>query len=306
MKVLPSALERLPLRHRFLVAPLVALVACSLATVAFVHESQRQNTLLSRISDRELAKLDRYSAVFIRLTEQHMSLYELLFDARKLDEEDLYERAKRHLDLIRQAVGEIERVLPPASKSVEGEFGALHAELLTSTQAYRRAATSAVEMSTVNLAVSLAQLARTNERFTAMIRAFTVLLEWERSALRSEIAARVRHSRISSTAGGVIGVSIMAFLLALSVAMSRVLARSLEAQVGVLADLGAKAGARFAVSGADEVDRITLRATAVNTSRFGRPVASLRAAAGPSSSDRSWMRLKSTLGLLIPGRPIRS
>ena len=257
MRPLPCALERLPLRHRFLVAPLTALVVCSLATVAFVHESQRQNTLLSRISERELAELDRYSAVSVGLMDQHMALYELLFNARKLDEENLYEQAKRHLDQIRLAVGELERALPAAKRGAGGELGALHGELLSRTQAYRRAATSAVEMSTVNLAVALAQLARANERFTAMNRAFTELLERERGALRSEIAARVRHSRMSSAAAGVIGVSVMALLLALSVVTSRVLARSIEAQVAALAELGARAGASFAVSGANEVDRMT-------------------------------------------------
>jgi diguanylate cyclase (GGDEF)-like protein len=257
MRLLPSALERLSLRHRFLVAPLVALLACSLATAAFVYESQRQNALLSRISERELAALDHYSALFARLLERHMALYGILFSARKLDEEDLYEQAKQHLDGIRQSVVELERALPQERRDREGHFGALRDELLTRTQAYRRAATSAVEMSTVNLAVALSQLARANDRFTAMNRSFAELLESERSALRAEIGARVRHSRISSAVAGLIGVLIAAFLLVLSVALSRILAATIERQAGILTDLGAQAGARFAVSGANEVDRIS-------------------------------------------------
>jgi hypothetical protein len=112
-------------------------------------------------------------------------------------------------------------------------------------------------MSTVNLAVALAWLVRASERFTAMNRSFAELLELERGALRAEIAARVRRSRINSAVAGLIGVSITAFFFALSVAMSRVLARSIETQVGILTNLGAQAGAPFAISSTNEVDRIT-------------------------------------------------
>jgi diguanylate cyclase (GGDEF)-like protein len=189
--------------------------------------------------------------------EQHMALYELLFNARTLDEESLYDKSKEHLDLIRQAVVELEQALPPTTRNEQGGPAALRTEVLTRTQAYRRATTSAVEMSTVNLVAALAQLVRANERFTAMNRSFAELLESERGALRAEIAARVRRSRINGAAAALIGVSITAFLFALSVAMSRILARSIETQVEILTDLGAHAGMRFAVSGANEVDRIT-------------------------------------------------
>ena len=57
----------LSLRNRFLVAPLLGLVVCSLLTAAFVYESHRQNVLLSRITERDLKAFNRYVEVFVEL-----------------------------------------------------------------------------------------------------------------------------------------------------------------------------------------------------------------------------------------------
>src|SRR5258706_488091 len=59
--------RRFSLQQRFMVAPLLGLVVCSLLTAAFIYESQRQNALLSRITERDLAGFNRYSEVFRNL-----------------------------------------------------------------------------------------------------------------------------------------------------------------------------------------------------------------------------------------------
>jgi diguanylate cyclase (GGDEF)-like protein len=90
-----------------------------------------------------------------------------------------------------------------------------------------------------------------------MSSSFVGLLDAERAGISSEIAARVRESRISSAAIAGIGLSIAALLLFLSGVLSRILSRSLETQIGILNDLGARAGAPPALAGSDEIGRMS-------------------------------------------------
>jgi len=244
------------LRQRFLIAPLLGLVVCSLLTAAFIYESQRQNALLSRITERDLTAFNRYAEVFVNLTEQHTALYDLLFRAGNSDEATLYDKTKQHLYQVHQGVQELEQALPPISKSVAPGFAALRNELSANAQAYRKGVSAAVEMATLDVELAPAQLVRANARFTAMYRSFVQLLELERKGISSEIAVRVHSSQVSSVTIVVIGILSAALLFILSIALSRVLASSIEKQIGILTSLGTQAGARFTVEGDDEVERM--------------------------------------------------
>jgi diguanylate cyclase (GGDEF)-like protein/PAS domain S-box-containing protein len=244
------------LRQRFLVAPLLGLVVCSLLTAVLIYGSQRQNAFLKRV-ERDLTAFNRYAGVFVNLTEQHMALDDLLDGAGKIDEATLYDRAKQHLYKVQQAARELEQAVPSGDESASSDFAVLRNELSTNAQAYRRAVNAAVATATVDMALAPDHHARANERFTAMNRSFIGVLDLERNRINSEIAARIRLSRISSTTIAVVGVSLAALLLFLSGVLSRMFARSIEAQIGILTDLGAQAGARPAAEGSDEVGRMT-------------------------------------------------
>jgi diguanylate cyclase (GGDEF)-like protein len=245
------------LRQRFLVAPLLGLVVCSVLAAVFIYESHRQSALLSGITERNSTAFNHYSEVFVKLTEQHITLDDLIYGAAKIDEATLYDQAKQHIYKVQQAVSELEQALPPKDKSASPEFTALRNELLASAQAYRNGVSAAVGMVTVNLALAPDQLARADERFTAMNRSFVKFLDLERREIGFEIAARVRRSQMSSTIIAFAGISIAALLFFLSLILSRVLSRSIETQIGILTDLGTQAGARFATGGSDEVERMT-------------------------------------------------
>ncbi len=249
--------RRFSLRQRFLVAPLLGLVVASLLAIAFIYESQRQNELLSRVAQRDLAAFNRYAELFVNLTEQHSALDDLLHNAAKFDEANLYDQSKRHLQAVLQAVEELERALPPVNERQAPAFVALRNELSTSAQAYRKGIGAAVGMTTVNVALAPAQLALANERFTAMNRAFVRLLDMERDGISAEIDARVRQSRIEITTIALVGISVVALLLFLSQVLSRALSRAIEAQIDQLTALGAQAGAPRASEGSDEVERMT-------------------------------------------------
>jgi diguanylate cyclase (GGDEF)-like protein/PAS domain S-box-containing protein len=239
---------------------------CGLLTAAFVYESQRQNALLGRITERNFLAFNRYADVFVSLTEQHTALYDLLYSADKIDEATLYDQAKHHLYGIQQAIQELEQALPPIDQSVAPDFATLRNELSANAQAYRKGVSAAVGMATVNLALAPAQVALANERFTAMNRSFVRLLDLEREENSVEITARVRQSQINSSTIAVIGVSTAALLFFLSLVVSRILSRSIETQVGILTDLGTQAGARLVVDGSDEVARMAQAITAFRQS----------------------------------------
>jgi diguanylate cyclase (GGDEF)-like protein/PAS domain S-box-containing protein len=252
---IPALFKRLSLRQRFLVGPLLGLLLLGVLTTAFLFELQHQNVLLKRVAEENLAAYDRYSQVFVNLSEQHLALDELLSNTRKVDEEELYDAAKQRLNAIHGGVRDLEQALPAATYGGE-RLAAQRGELLTSTLRYRNAATTAVTMATVNLSLAPAQLALVNETFTAMNRTFVKFLGAERRAIRDDIAAQVRHGEVSSTIIVSSGAVAALLLIALSFVLSRVLSRALETHIEALADLGKRAGAQVAVEGTNEIDRI--------------------------------------------------
>jgi diguanylate cyclase (GGDEF)-like protein/PAS domain S-box-containing protein len=256
---------RLSLRQRFLVEPVLGIVLLAALTTAFVFEVQHQNALLKRIADQNLAAYDRYSAVFVDLSEQHLALHELLATAQTLDEVALYDAAKVRLNEIHRAVRQLEAVLPNAEQE-SGSLSTLRAELLSDTHAYRNAVTSAITMATVNLALGPAQLLRVDESFSAMNRTFAMFLDTERHEIVAEIGSRVRHGDIGSAVIVLSGVAAAVLLIALSFALSRLLSRALQTQINALTELGSQAGARVPAGGTDEVERIAQAITAFRQS----------------------------------------
>jgi diguanylate cyclase (GGDEF)-like protein/PAS domain S-box-containing protein len=259
MARLGAYLGRLSLRNRFLIAPLLGLAVLGLLTTAFIFESQRQSTLLTRVADRDLAAFDRYLNVFAKVSDQHTALYSLLLQAKQLDEGTLYDRAKERLEGIYAAIREIEKAsaeLAGTDTAQAAVLRPLHGSLLARTQDYRRAAASAVEMATVDLNLAASRLAVTSDRFVAMSRAFADMLDAQRNRIHSEIADRVQQSRVSGTVIAVAGVLLAILLLVLSLTLSRLLSRTLEAQVQALTELGRQAGGTAIVGGVHEIDKI--------------------------------------------------
>lgn len=251
--------ESLALRERFLLSPLLGLLLLVALTAAFIQESQRQDELLKRIAERDFAAYDHYSELFVGLSDEHMALYDLLQDTGAIDEQLLYDRAKQRLNRIQRVVDELEQALPVvsvASPRGNESLAAPRSELLVRTKAYRKAATAAVTMATVNLALAPRQLALANTQFTAMNRAYAGFLDSERSGIRSEIGARVRGGEAGRIVIAGAGVAATGLLIVLSVMLARLLSRALKAQIAALTELGTQAGARVSLDAKSEVQRI--------------------------------------------------
>ncbi len=251
--------RRISLRQRFLVAPLLGLILLGLLTAAFTYESRRQNALLTRIVEGDLAAFERYADVFIDLSAEHMGLYDLLTHAGKMEEDALYLEAKGRLNAIHETTRKLEAALPTAkagNSSGDASPEAAGSEILAFTQAYRRAATSAVEMTMVNPALAPREIGYANDRFVAMNHVFEKLLDVQLDRVKADVSIRVERNRAGSIFIALAGIFFAALLVVLSIVLSRLLSRSLEAQIGVLAQIGDRTGADARVEGADEVERI--------------------------------------------------
>ncbi len=259
MSRLARFFARLSLRQRFLVGPLLGLVLLSGLAAAFTYELRYEAGLLKRVAESDIAGYDRYSEIFVRLSEQHMALLDVLHAAPDVDEERLYDAGKRRLDGIHAAVSDLERALPAdpaAARDADSELATRRGELMVSTLAYRNAATSAVTRATINLALEPGEIMALNQKFTAMEHSFVSLLQAKRTRVRSEIAARIHYGEVNGAVILVGGVSAALLLLALSMALSKLLARALETQIETLTELGTRAGNRISVEGSNEIERI--------------------------------------------------
>jgi diguanylate cyclase (GGDEF)-like protein/PAS domain S-box-containing protein len=254
-------LDSLSLRQRLLVSPLLGLILIALLSSAFMYEWRAQNNFLTEIIEKDFAAFNRHDEVFINLSAQHIALYDLLTAADKGDEETLYDSAKKRLYAIHEAIRRYEEILPGKIGNA-GEIKALRSDALALTQAYRRTVTSAVEMATVNIALAPAQVALANERFTAMNRAFSRLLDAQRHELALEFAASVDYGQKEIALLGALGILLAALLPLLSIRLAGLLARSLESRIGELAEMGDPTGTRLNLEGGDEVQRIGRAITA--------------------------------------------
>jgi diguanylate cyclase (GGDEF)-like protein/PAS domain S-box-containing protein len=259
MSRLARLFERFSLRQRFLVAPLLALALLCVLAAAFTYELQNETRLLKRVAENDIAVYDRYSELFVSLSQQHMALLDLLQGALEIDEGQRYDLGRHRLENIHGAVRDVEQALPldaNVTSEREIDLAARRRELLTSTLAYRNEATAAVTKATVNLALGPAQITTLNQKFTTMEYAFVSFLKAQRAVVRSDITARIRYGEASVAVILFCGVAAALIMIALSVVLSRLLSCTLETQIEALTELGAQAGTRVAVEGSNEIARI--------------------------------------------------
>ena len=258
-------LERLSLRQRFLVAPLLGLLLLGVLLAVSIYEAQRQNALLNSVADRHLEAIDRYSEAFVGVSAHHLALHDLLTKAARLDGETLRVSARGHLDAIRAAIAGIDGLLADdeGKGPKDADFLALQSRLPALSENYRLTMTRAVELAGVAPASAAANATVANERFVAMNGSFAKLLEMRRGTLAAEIDAAVGRSKAASALLTLTGMGGAILLLLLSLLLSRLLARTLEAQVDTLAQLGGVEPGPEDAAG-DEVQRI------------GRAIASFR------------------------------
>src|SRR6266567_8399133 len=112
MTRLPRFFERFSLRQRFMVEPLLGLLLLIALAAAFTYQLRHENVLLKRVADSDIAAYDRYSELFVNLSQQHMALLDVLHGAGENNEDQIYDEGKRRLNSIHETVRGLERALP--------------------------------------------------------------------------------------------------------------------------------------------------------------------------------------------------
>jgi hypothetical protein len=116
------------------------------------------------------------------------------------------DRARQHLYGVRAAVRDIELAVPSVDEDRTVD-SALRRELSASAESYWRA-TRALALTTVAAGYARDRGDETNQRFGAVNRSFTALLELEKTRINSETQERLRASELRSTAIAVVGSSL--------------------------------------------------------------------------------------------------
>jgi len=169
-----------------MVAPILGLLLLVLLTLGFVSQSRQQGALIERVATDDLREFNEFTEAFIGLSQAHGALFDLLDDTRgRISEDKLYDRAKTRLDDLRSAVERLRRTVDEHKQHdlEQGRDISPEAALLLSGRQYLKAATTAVEITTVDPRLASKQLGRANESFIALSRAFNAFLDWERIEL---------------------------------------------------------------------------------------------------------------------------
>jgi len=243
-----------------MVAPILGLLLLVLLTLGFVSQSRQQGALIERVATDDLREFNEFTEAFIGLSQAHGALFDLLDDTRgRISEDKLYDRAKTRLDDLRAAVERLRRMVDEhKQRDIEqGSDISPEAALLLSARQYLKAATTAVEITTVDPRLASKQLGRANESFVALSRAFNAFLDRERIELGAEMTVRARRSQLDTVIYGAVALALAVVLLLVSLGSSRLFARSLERQLDALMQLGREAGVQAAGgAGGHEIDRI--------------------------------------------------
>ena len=228
------------LKSRLLLAPVLGLLLVFLMAGAFYWQTENQNAVLTRIAYQDLRLLDRYTDLFTELSRQHIRLYELLYDAgQKVDEGQIYDRGVEILDAIAKLTDEMIQLSRTATSagSLDSFANETTQELVTHLQAYRNAAISSVEMTSVGLQYAADYLTKANQHFTYMHEKFAERLDQAREEIRDRVRKRVESNRERTLMLVLFGSLIAVVLSSFGLLMSLRLSHNLQLQIATLNDL---------------------------------------------------------------------
>ena len=250
---------RCSLRRRLLASPLLGLLLVLVLTGTYLWHAESSNRLMLHLADQDLALLDRYTDQFARLSQHHMSLNHLLYEAQSRQGTDISQRGSAILDDIHHTIEAIRRLATSETLGSDLQtFAEQHApELTEQLEAYRASVISAVETTSVQPGLAGTYLVRTNQQFSLLHATFTELLRRARAELRHEVDTHVadnRHGIYLLALGGLI---VSVIILLLSYTASARLSRRLQQQLHRLNELSRSAGGESVHSDADELERIS-------------------------------------------------
>jgi signal transduction histidine kinase/CheY-like chemotaxis protein len=230
--------DRMSLRNRFLVIPLLGLFMLAGLTAAYYQQAHRQNEVLLKVATENLGVFNIYTTLFSELARAHSALYELLISAgTSSDEEAVYAVGKVSLYQVQQSLKLLQDAKPlklAHGGNAQRRIDQSQVRLTERLGVYRVAATRAVEMTSVDLVLAAKQLKLANASFLDVQSAFGELIEAIRDGTVQEAGEDIKESELHALLIGLSGIIAALVLVGLGWLTSQLLAKSLQVQIDAL------------------------------------------------------------------------
>src|SRR3989441_2790299 len=231
-------LGNLTIRGKFLLVPLVAAGGMLLLGVLFFNVLNTQQALLSRITNQELVKIDDLSRLLSELTTNHVQIFDLLASAgSRLDEERLYEKGRQNLYRIHDLTAQINRFSQDVMLTERERE--LHRALAEEVARYREVAISAIEMTTVNLALATQQMTKANKSYAEVNRIFLSLLNEARRESNASIATLLKEAQRRAAQFGALLLIAIVSMVVITVTFATALSGEIKSMAAVMTRLAA-------------------------------------------------------------------
>ncbi len=231
-------LGNLTIRGKFLLVPLVAAGGMLLLGALFFNVLNTQQALLSRITNQELVKIDDLSRLLSELTTNHVQIFDLLASAgSRLDEERLYEKGRQNLYRIHDLTAQINRFSQDVMLTERERE--LHRALAEEVARYREVAISAIEMTTVNLALATQQMTKANKSYAEVNRIFLSLLNEARRESNASIATLLKEAQRRAAQFGALLLLAIVSMVVITVTFATALSGEIKSMAAVMTRLAA-------------------------------------------------------------------
>lgn len=221
------------LRTKLTLLPIVASAFLLAMVVVFIHLTIEENTLLKRIEEQTLAKIDKLMSLKDKLSQNHGELFALLASSsERWDEEQIYVQGKPKLYAIHDIEDALEAM--PRNFAVNDNEQRRTELLLKRLGEYKREAISAIEMASVDLNLANRFMVLANGKYVIAAKNFAELV----NTSKNETISIIRQSRetfMSKAVGaGAIALVGMAVLMFISIRISNIVTQQIKDQIGLM------------------------------------------------------------------------
>ncbi len=174
------------IHQRFVFYPFVASCLVVVLVIAYTFELFSERQAIVQKESANLLKEGMLSDLFGRLSSNHVHIFTLLSSAvDSTSEEEIYDQGKTRLYEIRALEKQIIEL--PQQHDFTGEEQAHLEFLMGLIKEYRRSASSAIEMSTVDIKLANKYMAAANKDYKHLNDRFIVILEVARQNMKGQI-----------------------------------------------------------------------------------------------------------------------
>ncbi len=255
-------IKNLPLRGKFLIAPGLGVLLMILMAMIFIDTLRQQENTLHELEAHQFATAQNFTALYSRLSINHNRLYELLYSARALaDEELIYQKGQPLLHELHRVETALKQLV--ADGDLDRSALKSAAEILSVLEIYRHFATTAVEMASVDLALASEHMIKANTQFNQANVVFLTAVRDFHKRVGATFAEQLQHA--DSQLANFTTVMLIAVLTmsVLSILLSRFLSSDLNKMITALSQL-ASGQRQFDLPATTGSDDMAAMARAVN------------------------------------------